>query len=224
MVVKWDFVLVKAYDEEFLHGFPRVLVGCIFKTLRRRYYDREFIHVIRKLDSVSYSMHGLSSVHHSNWGDTFPPNHATPSSVYRECAEDHGAWIDTGSQILYYTQNRTRVDECMYKGIWHVFAGSNAIPRAVHCSEEQFIDFTMAVRQNYIKIACDSATVCLVDNGFIQSIHKVSTLRLIELFHLSTPLFFNTTVCNRAQRLYDAVPSNSTSPIGVRESNRGIKH
>jgi hypothetical protein len=174
LVVQWDFTLVKAYDESFVHSFPVVLAGCIFKNLKRRYHDREFIHVIGKNDSVSYSMHGPSMCYDTRWGQEFPPNHAIPSSVYRECAEEQGAWIDTDSHILYYKQNGHRGDECVYEGIWNIFGGSNPIPRKVQCSREGFVNFAMDIRDNYIKIVCNSATVCLVDNGRIQSTHRVS--------------------------------------------------
>jgi len=174
MVVKWDFTFVKAYDEHFAHCFPSILVGGIFKDLKRRLIDREFVHVIQKRDSSSYCMHGLCRSHRSKWGDLFPPATATPSNVYRECAEEHSSWIDAGSHILYYKQDEHHVQEYVYDGVWHVFAGSNPIPRTVQCSEAQFLQFTMAVREKYIDVVCNSATVCLVDNGFVHSKHKVS--------------------------------------------------
>jgi len=171
MVIQWDFTLVKAYDEHFIHSFPDVLVGGIFKTLKEKYLGRDFIHLIRKNDSVSYSMHGLTYCHHTKWGEGFPPNHATPSSVYRECHEVGSAWIDTESHILYY--KHTEQDKCMYEGIWSIFGGSNPILQTVRCNQETFSRFAMYIRENYIKIACNSATVCLIDDGRIQSTHKV---------------------------------------------------
>jgi hypothetical protein len=182
LAVKWDFTLVKAYDEDFVHCFPKVLAGCIFKHLKRRYFDREFIHVIGKNDSVSYSMNGPSMRYDTKWGEAFPPNNAEPSNVYRQCAEEQSAWIDTRSHILYYKQNEHRGNECTYEGIWNIFAGSNAIPQKVLCSREGFINFAMGIRDNYIKIVCNSATVCLIDNGHIQSTHKVYHPNMLILF------------------------------------------
>jgi hypothetical protein len=173
MAVQWEFTLVKAYDEDFAYCFPKILVGCIFKNLKTTYYDREFIHLIRKRDSLSFSMHGLSSGCITTWGDLFPPNHASPSTMYRECPDDHGAWIDTKSQILCYKYNENRSCEYVYEGMGNIFAGSNPIPQTVQCSEERFFDFAMSIRNNYIRIVCDSSTVCLVENGHIQSTHKV---------------------------------------------------
>ena len=178
MVVQWDFTLVKAYDKEIMHCFPNVLVGCIIKDLRTRCVDRECIHVIGKNKSSSYSMHGLSSCCITKWGHCFPPNDAAVSSVYRECAEDHGSWIDTVSHILYYTHGQSSQHAHVYKGTCSVFAGSNPIPRTVRCSQERFIQIAMGIRKKYINIACNSATVCLVNDGYIQSTHKVCQLLL----------------------------------------------
>ena len=176
MVVLWDFTLVKAYDEDFVHGFPEVLTGCIFQTVKHRYLDREFVHIIRKDVSESYSMHGLSFSYTTTWGGTCPANHAASSRVYRECAEEHGSWIDTESHILYYTHGSSASHEYVYQGMCYIFAGSNPIPRTVRCSQQMFVQFAMRIRTNYIKIVCDSATVCFVDNGYIRSTHKVSTV------------------------------------------------
>jgi hypothetical protein len=56
MALVWDFTLVKALDDKFQHAFPDVLVGSVFKTLRKRYAHRDFVHVIRRDDSVSFSL------------------------------------------------------------------------------------------------------------------------------------------------------------------------
>jgi hypothetical protein len=173
MAVQWDYTLVKAFDEKFTHVFPNVLVGCIFRAFKERYGRREFVHVITKSKSVSYSMDGLNYCYVTEWGDGFAPNHAKPSRMFRECLENSSAWIDTESQILYYTPTRNHRDEFVFKGISNIFAGSNPIPLMARCSHERFINFVMGIRENYIKIACNSATVCLVDNEEILSTHKV---------------------------------------------------
>jgi hypothetical protein len=173
MAVEWDFTLVKASDERFQHLFPSVLVGSIFKNLKAHYMSREHVHVIRKDSSLSFSMRGLERSYDVKWGDGFPPNAAHPSDVYRESCEEDGAWIDTNSLILYYTKC---LGECVYEGEWSVFGGSNPIPQEVRCSEFIFSRFLNAIRENYVRIACNSATVCLVRDGYIQSTHKVRTV------------------------------------------------
>jgi hypothetical protein len=160
MAIMWDYTLVKAVDQKFTHKFPVVLVGCIFKSLKSRYMEREHVHIIKKEESHSFTMDGLSSSCATKWGVAFPPNNARPSDVYRECLEEEGAWIDTESHILYYGK---KSNEYIYEGIWSMFGGSNPIPRKVRCSEEIFSRFLRGIRENYIRIACSSALVCVVE-------------------------------------------------------------
>jgi hypothetical protein len=157
--VEWEYTLVKAFDEKFVHVFPTALTGCIFTKLKERYVDRDYVHVIEREKSTSFSMNGLTYCEKTKWGAGFSPNSATPSSVYRECLDDEGSWIDTESHILYYSHDE---GEYSYNGIGRVFAGSNPIPRQVRCSEDVFSRFIFGIREQYIRLACNSAVVCIL--------------------------------------------------------------
>jgi hypothetical protein len=169
MAVQCDFTLVKAYDDNFAHFFPDTLTGCIFTQLKQLYVDRDHLHVIQRDKSTSFSMNGVTYCEKTKWGAGFSPNSATLSRLYRECFEENVAWLDADSHILYYTQN---AGEYCYNGIGRVFGGSNSIPTRVRCSEHVFSEFLREIRSNYIGIACNSAVVCLLRDGVIDSTHK----------------------------------------------------
>jgi hypothetical protein len=200
MTILWDFTLCKVCDETFSHVFPAVLTENIFQNLQDKYQEREYLHVISRDNSTSYSYNGTKRRYKTKWGCGFKPNYAPVSRQYRECSENKNIWIDTESYILYYRQDEDNTKQYVFNARWGVFGGPNPIPERLRCTEDVFYRYATDVRRNSIRyyptcsitsnsatytltrlshrITSKSATVCVIREHSIESSHKVTSTAL----------------------------------------------
>jgi hypothetical protein len=124
MTQQWDFHLVKPIDTVLDHAFPTILTGCVFKKLHEKLQDREFLHIIKKTESSSYSRTCMTRNHPGVWGAEFQPNMAPESKVYRTLPEVNEAWLDVDSHMLFYEQQEHGMRQCIQVDSCVLFGGS----------------------------------------------------------------------------------------------------